>query len=286
MNEIIKNKVEIFKTICLYELNDAKISSDTISMNNGSQRCFEIIIKNNNDDIIALVNFVEDKNIETNIKSIEDKIEKGLLNYPVYIYSMGNDKMMYITPYREWPISRYENMGISQRDFIKTLKNSHEEFKQEDDLELERLNNEFNNLKQQTSENEKKFEKLKEDSESYKRMYRRRIEELELQSSKIEKNEIDRLKYEFDKIKNHVDLLTPLRKMKLAEKCEYSFSFQKDEIIAKVDSFWYFEGGKDEVARWSDSGCNYFRMDLDNMEYEEITDNRYSDIVNWLRFDK
>jgi predicted RNase H-like nuclease (RuvC/YqgF family) len=286
MNEIIKNKVEIFKTICLYELNDAKISSDTISMNNGSQRCFEIIIKNNNDDIIALVNFVEDKNIETNIESIEDKIEKGLLNYPVYIYSIGNDKIMYITPYREWPISSYENMGMTPKDFIKRLKNSHEELKQDDDLEFDRLNVEINNLKQHNSENEKKYEKLKSDSELYKKIYNREIEKLEKNVESNKRNELDRLKYEFDKIKDYVDLLTPLRKMKLAEKCEYSFSFQKDEIIAKVDRFWYFEGGKDEVARWSDSsGCNYFRMDLDNMEYEEITDNRYSDIINWLRFD-
>lgn len=285
MNEIIKNKVEIFKTICLYELNDVKISSDTISMNNGSQRCFEIIIKKN-DDIIALVNFVEDKNIETNIKSIEDKIEKGLLNYPVYIYSMGNDKIMYITPYREWPISSYENMGMSLRDFIKRLKISHEDFKQEDDIVFDRLKEEFENFKNYNSENEKKYEKLKSDSELYKKIYNREIEKLEKQIESNKRNELDRLKYEFDKIKNHIDLLTPLRKMKLAEKCEYSFSFQKDEIIAKVDRFWYFEGGKDEVACWSDSGCNYFRMDLDNMEYEEITDNRYSDIVNWLRFDK
>lgn len=286
MNDIIKNKADIFKQICLYELNQAQITSETISMGNGSQRSFEFVIKNKNDEIICLGEMPPEKHIENYIKSIEDKIEKGLLEYNVFIYSIQYDKIMFITPIREWLRYDFERMGVTPKDFIKRLKYSYEEFKQEDDLEFDRLKEEIKNLKNYNSENEKKLEKLKEDSESYKKMYRGRIEELELQSSKIEKNEIDRLKYEFDKIKNHVDLLTPLRKMKLAEKCEYSFSFQKDEIIAKVDSFWYFEGGKDEVARWSDSGCNYFRMDLDNMEYEEITDNRYSDIVNWLRFDK
>jgi hypothetical protein len=285
MNDIIKNKAEIFKQICLYELNQVQITSETISMDNGSQRCFEFVIKNKNDEIICLGEMPPEKHIENYIKSIEDKILKGVLKYNVFIYSIQYDKIMYISPYREWPTYDFESMGMTQKDFINGLKYSYEEFKQEDDLELDRLHEEINNLKENNSETEKKYEKLKSDSELYKKIYNREIEELERQVESNKRNELDRLKYEFDKIKNHVDLLTPLKEMKLAEKCEYSFSFQKDEIIAKVDRFWYFEGGKDEVARWSDSGCNYFRMDLDNMEYEEITDNRYSDIIIWLRFD-
>lgn len=286
MNDIIKNKAEIFKQICLYELNQVQITSETISMDKKNQRCFEFVLRNNNNEIICLGEMPPEKHIENYIKSIEDKIEKGLLNYNVFIYSIQYDKIIFVTPYREWPTYDFEEMGMTPKDFIKRLKYSHEEFKQEDDIEFDRLKEEFENFKNYNSENEKKYEKLKSDSELYKKIYNREIEKLEIQVESNKRNELDRLKYEFDKIKNHVDLLTPLRKMKLAEKCEYSFSFQKDEIIAKVDRFWYFEGGKDEVACWSDSGCNYFRMDLDNMEYEEITDNRYSDIVNWLRFDK
>ena len=285
MNESIKNKVEIFKQICIYELNQVQITSETISTNNGSQRCFEFVIKNINNEIICLGEMPPVNNIDNYIKSIEDKIEKGLLDYSVFIYSIKHDKIMYITPYREWPSYDFEIMGMTTRQFLIDLKSSCIDFKHEDDLEFDRLDEEIKNLKQNNSEYEKKYEKLKSDSELYKKIYKHEIEKLEKQIESNKRNELDRLKHEFDKIKNNVDLLTPLRKMNLAEKCEYSFSFQKDEIIAKVDKFWYFEGGKDEVARWSDSGCNYFRMDLDNMEYEEITDNRYSDIINWLRID-
>ena len=284
MNDILKNKAEIFKQICLFELNEVKITSETFTMDNGSQRCFEFVIKNKNDEIICLGEMPPVKNIESYIKSIEDKIEKGLINYNVFIYSIQYDKIMYITPYREWLRYDFES-GITPKDFIKGLKYSYEEFKQEDDLEFDRLKEEIKNLKQHNSENEKKYEKFKYDSELYKKIYNREIDELKNQSDSIKKNEIDRLKYEFNKIENKVDLFTPLRIIKLAEKCEYCFSFQKDEIILKVDKWWFFEGGKDEVACYSYSGFNYFRFDLGKMDYEEVKDNSYSDIINWLRFD-
>jgi hypothetical protein len=284
MNDIIKNKAEIFKQICLFELNEVKITSETFTMDNGSQRCFEFVIKNKNDEIICLGEMPPVKNIESYIKSIEDKIEKGLINYNVFIYSIQYDKIMYITPYREWLRYDFES-GITPKDFIKGLKYSYEEFKQEDDLEFDRLKEEIKNLKQHNSENEKKYEKFKYDSELYKKIYNREIDELKNQSDSIKKNEIDRLKYELKKNNANVDLFNPLKKLGLNEKREYCFNFQKDEIILKVDLWWYFEGGKDEVAGYHYSGCKYYLLDLDKKEYVEVNDNRYSDIINWLRFD-
>ena len=299
MNDIIKNKAEIFKQICLYELNQVNITSETISMDNGSKRCFEFVIKNKNDEIICLGEMPPAKNIESYIEYLEDKIKKGFLKHDVFIYSINNDNIIYLSPFLEaleYPVYNFNSTVITKKDFIKRLKYNHEELKQESDLEFDKINEakdlefdrkvqEIKNLKNKISENEKKYEKLKSDSDTYKKIYNRELEELENQSSSIKNNEIDRLKYELKKIENKVDLFTPLRKIKLAEKCEYCFSFQKDEIILKVDKWWYFEGGKDEVAHYSYSGCNYFRMDLEKMEYEEVKDNRYTDIINWLRFD-
>jgi hypothetical protein len=285
MKDILKNKAEIFKEICLYELKQVQITSETISMDDGSQRVFEFVIKNKNDEIICLGEMPPVNNIDNYIKSIEDKIKKGLLDYDVFIYSMKHDKIMYVSPYREWLVYDFESMGMTPKAFLKGLKNSHVELKQDDDLEFDRLKGEINNLKNYNSENEKKHEKLKEDSELYKRMYRGQIEKLEQQNLSIKNNEIDRLKYELKKINGKVDLFNPLKKLDLNEKREYCFNFQKDEIILKVDLWWYFEGGKDEVAGYHYWGCKYYFLDLKKKEYVEVNDNRYSDIVNWLRFD-
>ena len=285
MNDIIKNKAEIFKQICLYELNQVKITSETISMDDKSQRYFEFVIINKNNEIICLGEMPTDKNIENYIKSIEGKIKKGALNCNVFIYSIQYDKIMYITPYREWPTYDFERMGMTPKAFIKSLKNSHEELKQQDDLELDKLKQEFENLKNYNSENDKKYEKLKYDSELYKKIYNRENDELKNQNDSIKKNEIDRLKYELKKNISKIDIFNPLKKIGLTEKREYCFNFQKDEIILKINLFWYFEGGKDEVAGYHDNGCKYYFLDLDKKEYVEVNDNRYSDIINWLRFD-
>jgi hypothetical protein len=285
MNDVIKNKAEIFKQICIYELNQVQITSETISMNDGSQRCFEFVLKNENDEIICLGEMPPEKHIENYIKSIEDKIEKGLLNCNVFIYSIQYDKIMYVSPYREWPTYDFERMGMTPKAFIKSLKKSYEELKQEDDLKLDKLKQEFENLKNYNSENEKKYQKLKEVSESYQSMYRGIIEKLEKQNLSIKKNEIDRLKYEFKKNISKIDIFNPLKKLGLTEKREYCFNFQKDEIILKINLFWYFEGGKDEVAGYHDNGCKYYLLDLDKKEYIEVNDDRYLNIINWLQYD-
>ena len=285
MNDIIKNKAEIFKQICLYDLNKANITSESIYLGSGSERRFEFVIKNENDEIICLGEIPPEKHIENYIKSIEDKIEKGLLNYNIFIYSIQHDKIMYVSPYREWPIYDFERMGMTTKAFIKNLKNSHEELMQEDDLEFDRLKEEIKNMKNYNSENEKKHEKLKEDSELYKRMYRSQIEKLEQQNLSIKNNEIDRLKYELKKNISKIDIFNPLKKLGLTEKREYCFNFQKDEIILKINLFWYFEGGKDEVAGYHDNGCKYFFLDIDKKEYIQVNDNRYLGIINWLQYD-
>ena len=285
MNDIIKNKAEIFKQICLYDLNKVNITSELIYLGSGSERRFEFVIKNENDEIICLGEMPPEKHIENYIKSIEDKIKKGLLNYSVFIYSIQYDKIMYVTPFREWPIYDFERMGMTLKAFIKSLKNSNEELKQQDDLELDKLNQEFENLKNYNSENEKKYEKLKYDSDLYKKIYNREIDELKNQSDSIKKNEIDRLKYELKKNISKIDIFNPLKKLGLTEKREYCFNFQKDEIILKINLFWYFEGGKDEVAGYHDNGCKYFFLDIDKKEYIQVNDNRYLGIINWLQYD-
>ena len=203
------------------------------------------------------------------------------MKYDVFIYSIQYAKTVFITPFREFHTYNFEAMGKTLRMFLSDLKDSNEEFKQEDDLNLDKLNEESYKLKLIISDSEKKYVKLKDDSESFKRRYR----EIEAQINLINQNEISRLRYEFNKLVNEVDLFTPLKKLDLRYKPEYCFNFQKDEIILKVNLEWYFDGGKDEMAGYRYFGSKYYFLDLKRKEYVEVIDNRYEYIINWLKFD-
>ena len=285
MNDIIKNKAEIFKQNCVYDLIEVNITSESISVGNGNERCFEFVLRNNNNEIICIGEIPPAKNIESYIEYLEDKIKKNILNYDVFIYSIQYDKIMFITPSREWLRYDFERMGMTPKAFLKRLKYSHEELKLEDDLEFDRVKAELNHLKEMNSENEKKYVKLKLDSDADKKYYYEKCLKLESHIALVEKNDIDRLKYEFTIINNKVDLFAPLKKLGLNENREYSFNLQKDEIILKVDFIGHFEGSNYEVARDFYYKSNYYYLNSIKKEYIEVKDRRYSDIQNWLRFD-
>jgi hypothetical protein len=280
-----KSEIDKFKWICHYDLNEVNITSEAISFDNGNQREFDFVIKNNQNNVIAIGDMVYKNDIENHIEDLEEKIKKRLLNYDVYIYSLCHDKLMKITPYREWLRYDFERMGMTLKNFISRLKYSQEEFKLEDDLEFDRVKEELNHLKKINSENEKKYVKLKFDSDADKKYYYEKCLKLENHIALVEKNDIDRLKYEFTIINNKVDLFAPLKKLGLNENVEYSFNLQKDEIILKVDFIGHFEGSNYEVARDFYYKSNYYYLNSIKKEYIEVKDRRYSDIQNWLRFD-
>lgn len=305
INNIIKlikenlNNVKIFKS----KIIDYDLGNQTKS------RQFDIVVRNEFNEIVFVCNFYEG-----NFNSFINDMPEDLTienDFPYYYSLIFTNELKFLDVKNLFITSDFPFYSFEV--FIKIIKCNYPFLKKEIDFVIDDLNVKVKELNDLNNTSEQKIKKLNEDLEFEKLLLSNTYDKffkLEKNLKDLRKDVEKDLKYRLELKLKEIDFLELVNQISIPEKvneyidkrfgvgeqnkvreifCTYNscfndkFSILNNELYLKRDIYDYFSKGRIDMPEQVLSKTNYYILDLNTYTFSEV-EVRVEDFLGWINF--